>query len=81
MRITDPWPNWRSIWVTAACRAASLAFASLAPAPFFEPLSERGVVFFSFAIVFITSSPPSAGGNSSSARDAYSAPLGRKLER
>src|SRR5688572_3745537 len=31
-RISEPAPNWRSIWVTAASRAASLALASLAPA-------------------------------------------------
>src|SRR4051812_33891192 len=27
MRMTVPLPNWRSIWVRAPCRAASLAFA------------------------------------------------------
>ena len=52
-RITEPWPNSRSIWVTAACSAASLAFASLS-APFLEALEERGVVFFSSAMFIIT---------------------------
>src|SRR3954468_13354651 len=27
MRMTEPLPNWRSIWVRAPCRAVSLAFA------------------------------------------------------
>src|SRR5215211_3863749 len=36
--ITEPWPNSRSIWVTAALSAASLAFASFA----FSFASRRG---------------------------------------
>src|SRR3954454_16741583 len=31
-RMSDPWPNWRSIWVFAAWSAASFAFASLSAA-------------------------------------------------
>src|ERR671934_2685719 len=57
-RITEPWPNWRSIWVTAACSAASFAFASLAAAaPPLESLEERGVIFFSSAILITFLSP------------------------
>src|SRR5262249_55556239 len=51
-RISEPWPKSRSIWVTAASSAASLALASFADASF---------KFTFLSAIWITSLPPARG--------------------